>query len=326
MDIIKEHKEFTDKLIAIMERKSLRGEYSNSSGGKEVVRGRSIFPGEWYNKSTLIPRRKAKLLGRLLGKEVTGVLPSKQETWFGDEVMPPIFILGYRIEGAKLFYEIWFDTAKDAYVIFDSYMARKKTFRTLRASIEYFLDIIADAEDITPEEREEIRSYEASLLKDTKLSMARDMLDKRYGNVKDSYLFDVEKEFEIYESAVNAILESVASARSILNKLPDVKEYQRTKYNKADIKKAKRYAGISPETPASVLGKFNKYKMTGDDNGMYFVIGYSFNGINVEVWLLKDGDKSEFFAFNVSSYRILARSEKIRNIYAAITQFFGKSQ
>ena len=294
---------------------------------------REILPGEVYTDKSRIPPRKSNLLGRILGRKNTTPL-TRKFTFLGDDPFPAIFVIGYLLDNSRFFYEIWFDPYVDGYVIIDSALSKvSRSYRTLSQALSVFVDLIAKKEDLSPSQEQELKRFEDDLVYSLKLDAGRRQISKKYdgynesvfNNDSDDIIFDIERDIAKFDELKNHILESAKTARDIVLSIDGVEEYHRTRFNKSEIVRAKMVAGIKPETPTTVRGYVLNVYNFSDRPGMKFVVGYSMRGINVEIWAITDsGGDTTLFLFNVNSLRVIAKSKKIRHIYMAVAEFFGK--
>jgi len=349
---ITEAREFSKAFVELIQESALERDLPDER--RSMVK-RSLFPGEWYYDKTKLPRQKQSGIYGLFGLDMNPLIGDTRVDRLGREIAPPLFMFGYKMKFGNIFYELWFDPYNSTFMVVDNVPTIKRKSTSIKPAIESLLDLIARSEDLDDDQRREITQYERDLYsainkQSSKLSnlerkkKSKGFMRRLIGNIlkstdlevaTDSVEFDIDKNFMITENEQMRIrneLNSVASIEDIISEFISVDIYHESKIKpqsgaitKVVDKLLGRGRDVEIETPLSVLKKSMK-KLQTNRGDLYFIRGFSImdGKINLEIWQLVVGDRSEYFLFNITSNKLIMSSTNLRRVFMGAVNYIGK--
>lgn len=269
----------------------------------QVYRNPTLFPGIIYTDKSRLPKQRWSLLRK------KSQVPQRGNALVKSFNM--IFIIGYYLDVADLYYECWLDTYDSSYLILDKFGTPvSSAYKNLDDAVTELINILS--EESPTVHRSELSSKEQAILKNL----------ARRGSLTLPEAEDQKNETILVEQ----LLEATKVSRQILTGMinDQVSEYHATRMDSVAAKHFWQFWSKHVEFPSKYVSTGiwgTLRKIVGQEKTATFVVGFSLkNKINVEIWLVKDNvsGRGSFYIFDLTSGELVAQGIKtVRQAYAA---------
>lgn len=269
----------------------------------QVYRNPTLFNGVIYTDKTRLPKQRWSLLRSKSPVPTRGSPITK-----GFNL---IFILGYYLDVADLWFEVWYDSFDSTYMVLDKFATPvSSAYKNLDDAMAEFINLVSDENPSI--HKSELSAREQAILKNLARRSSLDIKEAE----------DQANETVLVESLLEATKVTRGMLTDILN--AQVAEYHSTRMNSTTIKHFWQFWGKHTELPGKYLSTGiwgTLRKIVGAEKTATFIVGFSLkNKIDIEIWFVKNNatGRGSFYVFDLTSAEIVAQDIKtIRQAYAA---------
>lgn len=267
-----------------------------------------LYPGEVYKTRTKIPRRRRGLIS--FKRSVPSTASPHDKGRFD-----PIFIIGYEVDSADVFFEIWYDANLRKFIVFDKY---GNPVSRDRSKIRRAMDDLSDVVSAYLNRQADV-DYE-------------DEIDRQLDTAKQRQLSTRIRMQDWVEQVDDPLEENVTTRMMLGSELNvDVEEYKSTRMEQNEV--SRFFRRVLGGKPVSSPRDFTDYglpfgglkkkwdQLAGNDKAATFVTGYTLaDRIDVEVWYVKDtrSGRDKFYVFDLTGLELVTTARTMKDAIKAI--------